>query len=185
MKGIIIYKGKYDTTKQYAGWISTALGIPAVVSDHISGENLSAYDFVVLGSSVYIGKLLIRDWLNQNVSALMNKKIFMFIVCGTPAEEKEAREKILSDNLSGEIRNKSDIYFLPGRVIRKNLSITDRWLLMIGSLMVKDKEARKRMRKDFDGVKAGNILPLLTAIKASVSGQQADSKLSDATLQIL
>ena len=184
MKGIIVYKGKYNTTRQYAGWISSALGIPAVMADQITGENLRIYDFVILGSSVYIGKLQIRNWLKQNAPALLQKKIFMFVVCGTPPNDKEAQKKIISDNLSEELRNKSDIYFLRGRVIRKELSTIDRMMLKMGSMMVRDKAARKRMTQDFDGVKEENIFPLLNAIRNADLDQKANTRLSGASCQI-
>jgi len=69
MKGLVIYKGKYGATKQYAMWIGQELQLPVASADRFHIDELPKYDFFILGSSVYIGKLEIKDWL---------KKILMF-----------------------------------------------------------------------------------------------------------
>src|SRR4030095_4038929 len=105
MKGIIIYKGKYGATHQYAQWLGSTLRLPAIMADNITGENLSTYDFVVIGSSVYIGRLLIKYWLRQNLVSIQNKKIFLFIVCGTAPGEIDKLKKIARENIPEEIKN--------------------------------------------------------------------------------
>jgi menaquinone-dependent protoporphyrinogen IX oxidase len=166
MKGVIIFKGKYGATWQYADWLASALNVPAMKIDRVTGENLSKYDFLVIGSSVYIGKLLIKDWLKQNLPSIQNKKIFLFIVCGTPPGEKGKLNKIAEDNIPVEIRNKSAVYFLHGQMIKKNLTWSDRFMLRLGSLLARDPEDRKNMWQDFNDVKEENILPLIQTIKA-------------------
>jgi menaquinone-dependent protoporphyrinogen IX oxidase len=166
MKGVIIFKGKYGATWQYTEWLASALHLPAMKIDQITGETLSKYDFLVIGSSVYIGRLLIKDWLKQNLISIQNKKIFLFIVCGTAPGEKEKLEKIAKENIPGEIRNKCDVYFLHGRMIKKNLTWLDRFVLNLGAFMTRNPEERKNMLQDMDEVKAENILPLLKAIDA-------------------
>jgi len=76
MKGLVIYKGRYGATKQYAMWIAQELGLPAASADRFPVRELSNYDYFVIGSSVYIGKLEIRKWLKKNFDILINKKIF-------------------------------------------------------------------------------------------------------------
>ena len=66
MKGLVIYKGRYGATKQYATWIAKELGLPAASADRFPVDELSKYDYFVIGSSVYIGKLEIRKWLKKN-----------------------------------------------------------------------------------------------------------------------
>ena len=165
MKGVIIFKGKYGATWQYADWLASALNVPAMKIDQVTGENLSKYDFLVIGSSVYIGKLLIKDWLKQNLASIQNKKIFLFIVCGTAPGEKDKLNKIAEDNIPGEIRNKSAVYFLHGQMIKKNLTWSDRFMLRLGSLLARNPEDRKNMWEDFNDVKKENILPLIQTIK--------------------
>lgn len=78
MKGIVIYKGKYGATKQYADWVGEELGLSVVSATEISGEQLTPYNFLILGTSVYIGKLQLTKWLKRNMLFIKGKKIFLF-----------------------------------------------------------------------------------------------------------
>src|SRR6187402_1256551 len=100
MKGLVIYKGKYGATKQYATWIAQELQLPVASADRFPIDQLLKYDYFILGSSVYIGKLEIKDWLKKNFTALMNKKIFLFQVAGSPVEQIEKRESYNKGSLS-------------------------------------------------------------------------------------
>ena len=65
MKGIIVYKGRYGATEQYAKWLEEELKVPAFSAENI-WEEFAKYNFLIIGSSVYIGKLEIRKWLKKN-----------------------------------------------------------------------------------------------------------------------
>ena len=164
MKAIIIYKGKYGTTAQYSKWLSQTLQVPFVRAENVGPADLSRFDCLILGSSVYIGKLQLKAWLKENVSLLQGKKLFLFIVCGTPADQNDALQRIVRDNVPEEIRNRCEIFFLPGRVIRKNLSLTDKLLLQLGAFATKDPAAKQRMLHDFDRVNAESLNPLIGAV---------------------
>jgi menaquinone-dependent protoporphyrinogen IX oxidase len=168
MKGIIIYKGKYSATKQYAEWLAAELNLPFNTSNNINKAHLLNYDFLILGSSVYIGKMLIKDWLKQNVTALVGKKIFLFVVCGTPATKKIKLQSYIQASVPAEIRNVSETYFLPGRFIWKDLSWWDRFMMKIGSLLEKEPETKKQMQNEYDGVKKENLNELIAAIKKTI-----------------
>jgi menaquinone-dependent protoporphyrinogen IX oxidase len=168
MKGIIIYKGKYNSTRQYAEWLAADLNMPLALSENIHKEQLQNYDLVILGSPVYVGKLLIRKWMKQHVAALQRKKLFLFVVCGTPPDKKERLQKYLQVSVPGEIRNKCETYFLPGRMIMKDLSRWDRFMMKMGALLEKEPEAKKEMRMEYDGVKKENLNDLLKAIRKTI-----------------
>jgi len=182
MKGIIVYKGKYGATRQYAGWVGSALHLPAVVADNVSADDLIKSEYVVIGSSVYIGKLQLRYWLKKNISVIQNKKLFLFIVCATPPDQKNKLETIARENIPEEIRNRCEVFFVRGRMIKKNISLPDRFLLKIGSLLVKDPGDKKNMLLDFDAVKKENIIPLINAINA-FDVKNPDSALSHALFE--
>lgn len=160
MKGIIVYKGKYGATRQYAEWLSRELNIKAVSPQDCKAE-LAVCDLVILGSSVYIGKLQLRRWLNDNVAILNNKKLFLFIVCGTPPEEKEKLEAYVQSSVPPDIRMQCRIYFLPGRLVYKKLSLTDKFMLRMGALISGDPKTKEAMLTDYDGVKKENLAKLL------------------------
>jgi len=165
MKGIILYEGKYGATRDYAEWMGKELRLPVLRSGELGDGNLSVLDFIVIGSSVYTGKLQAGNWLKRNCASLRKLKIFLFIVCGTPATEKEKLARIVADNVPAEIRNLCEIYFLRGRMRRKDLSVKDRLLLRAGSLLAKNPAARKSMLEDFDYVRKENIVPLVLGVQ--------------------
>jgi menaquinone-dependent protoporphyrinogen IX oxidase len=173
MKGIIIYKGKYGATRQYAEWVGEELKLPVSVLDELKVEELLRSDFVVIGSSVYMGKMLVSDWLKKNVKNLQNKIIFLFVVCGTPPSEKEKQQHIVEDNVPALLLNGSNTFFLPGRLIRKQLSWSDRLLVKIGASFEKDPVKKKAMLEDIDAVKKENLVEMFTAIRSLTLGKDA------------
>jgi menaquinone-dependent protoporphyrinogen IX oxidase len=61
MKALIIYKGKYGATQQYAHWLSEELYVPVATTENYDEDYFSACDTVILGSSVYIGQLQLKQ----------------------------------------------------------------------------------------------------------------------------
>jgi menaquinone-dependent protoporphyrinogen IX oxidase len=163
MKGIIIYKSKYGATKLYADWLSELARLPRVASDSFNTDSLPNYDYLLLGSSVYVGKLLIRNWIKHNLKSLLKKKIFLFVVCGTSLHEKVTLAKIARNNIPDEIRNNCEIFFLPGRLNKSILSLSDRILLRMGAAMTRDPNVKKNMMQDYNAVQKEALLPLLNA----------------------
>lgn len=165
MKGIVIYKGKYGATKQYAKWIGQELGLSVVGSKNIKENELSYYDFLLIGTSVYIGKLQIQKWLKDNLACLHEKKIFLFQVAATPPEEKEKRQAYNVASIPSTIMNDCEFYFLPGRMIMKKLSWKDKFMLKMGARLTKDPAAKKVMLTDYNNVRKENIAALLNAVR--------------------
>lgn len=166
MKGIVIYKGKYGATRQYAEWIAAELGAPVTVPEKLNSEALADHDFVVIGGSVYVGKWQIGNWVRQNADLLQNKKLFVFIVCATPPDQYEKLQVIVRNNIPPALLKKCSIYFLHGRMILKKLSWTDRLFLKLGAKLEKDPVKKKEMLTDFDAVKRENIDALIAEIKS-------------------
>src|SRR4030095_4557734 len=165
MKGLVIYKGKYGATKQYAMWIGQELRLPVASADRFPVDELPKYDYFILGSSVYIGKLEIKDWLKKNFNALMNKKIVFFQVAASPPEQIEKRESYNKASLPPDILKRIQFYYLPGRMIMRNLSGWDKFMLKMGARLTKDPLEKKAMLTDFDHVKKEKILPVIDAIR--------------------
>jgi len=165
MKGLVIYKGKYGATKQYAMWIGQELQLPVASADRFPVDELPNYDYFILGSSVYIGKLEIKDWLKKKFKVLQHKKIFFFQVAASPVEQIEKRESYNKASLPASILEKIRFYYLPGRMIMRNLSAWDRFMLKMGAKLAKNPLEKKTMLTDFDQVKKGNILPVIDAVR--------------------
>ena len=164
MNGVIIYKGKYGATRQYAQWISNDLKLPVRQPEEISSDYLTSCDFVILGSAVYIGKLLIRKWLKKQAGVLQNKKLFLFVVCGTPPSEKEKLKLIVKNNVPLSISDQTAIYFLHGKMDIKALNWSDRFMLKMGARLEKDPDTKKEMLTDYNDVKKENITELVNDV---------------------
>ena len=165
MKGLVIYKGKYGATKQYAMWIGQELKLSVASADRFPLDELPKYDYFILGSSVYIGQLEIKNWLKKNFKILKNKKIFLFQVAASPVEQLEKRESYNKASLSADILKKIQFYYLPGRLIMRNLSAWDRFRLKMGARFTKDQVEKKKMLTDFNDLKKENIDSLVKAVQ--------------------
>lgn len=170
MRGVIIYKSKYGATRQYAQWLSNELKFPAVHPEEINADDIINADLVVFGSAVYMGKLLIKNWLKRNLDLVKNKKLFLFIVCATPPAEKEKLNEIVKNNVPLSIMDRTTIHFLHGKMNIKGLTWTDRLFLKMGARLEKDPKTKKEMLTDFDAVKRENITALINDVKAFNSG---------------
>ena len=168
MKGLVIYKGKYGATKQYAMWIGQELQLPVASADRFHIDELPKYDFFILGSSVYIGKLEIKDWLKKNFNVLQNKKIFFFQVAASPVEQIEKREGYNKASLPPSILKNIEFYYLPGRMIMRNLSGWDRFMLKMGAKLTKDPVEKKAMLTDFDHVKKEKVIPIMEGVRTFI-----------------
>lgn len=166
MKGIIVYKGKYGATQQYAQWLGHELNLPVYTAAELQKKELSLCDFMIIGSSVYIGKLQISQWLRDNLDVTRGKKIFFFQVAGTPPEEKEKLETYIRSGVPEELRHNCEFFFYPGKMVIQELSWTDRFMLKMGARLAKDPAAKKGMLTDYNHVKKENITELMNAVKS-------------------
>lgn len=163
MKGIIIYQGKYGATEQYAQWLSDSLHFSFIEASAVTSAMLADYELVILGSSVYVGKLVIGKWMKRNLGALAQKKLLLFIVCATPAEDKHGQHKIVENNLDPAIRNIADVFFLPGRCIVSKLSWMDRLIIKMGAMQQKDPVKKASMNQGFDRMDRKSLDTLIAA----------------------
>jgi menaquinone-dependent protoporphyrinogen IX oxidase len=172
MNAIIIYQGKYGATKQYATWLGEDLELPVQPARIINGDQLERYDTLLIGTSVYIGKLQVRKWLKRNFQFIRNKKIFFFQVAATPPEQIEKRQAYNLEGIPAELLSQCEFYFLPGRMFMAKLSWLDRVLLKMGAKMTKDKDEKKRMLTDYDQVNREHLGEMIAAVNRYFGSNQ-------------
>ena len=165
MKGIVVFQSRYGATRQYAQWIGSEMGIPVKEAGELTSQELGEYDTVIIGSSVYLGKLLIRKWLSRNWKLIPGKKFFLFVVSGTPPEKQVQLHSYLESSMPAEARDKCEVYFLPGKLEIRNLSMMDRFMLKAGASLSRNEVTKKQMLTDYNSVAKENILPLLEAVR--------------------
>lgn len=165
MNGLIIYKGKYGATRQYAYWLGKELALPIVSADNINGSQLKSYDYLLIGASVYIGKMKIKNWMKENEKWLTGKKIFFFQVAAAPAADLEKIMVYISSGIPAGLMPDCKFFFLDGRMKMDRLRWWDRFMLKIGARLTRDPEAKKHMLTDFDKVKKENLDNMLSFIR--------------------
>ncbi len=163
MKGLILYHGKYGATLQYAEWLSEALHLPVRTADQVTEPALAEADYLLLGTSVYLGKFTLRDWLQRHATVLSGKKLLLFVVSGLPAGDTARQEEYLANNVPAAIRPQLVVYWLPGRLRYQKLSWSDQLRCRIGALLSRDPQTRTSLRTEYNGVKKEHLLPLLEA----------------------
>ena len=168
-KAVIVFKGKYGSTAQYAEWLGQLLQIPVYGHEEISNARLNEYDLVIAGGSVYVGKIQIAKWLNERKNILRNKNLFLFVVCASPLTKSEEQQQLLTKNIDKGLLQLLRAFYLRGRLIKQNLSFLDRFVLHMGAALQKTRADKNRMLTDFDDVKKENLNELIEAIKAASS----------------
>lgn len=166
MKGVIVFKGRYGATAQYAEWLGHFLHVPVYQEDELSKTKLNQYDYVIAGTSVYVGKMLLAKWINSRKEILAHKKVYLFAVCATPSTESGELNDLLKKNIDPDLLQTMRVFFLRGRMIKSKLSFFDRIILHMGASRQKSKTEKKRMLTDFDDVRQDNLKEILNAVKA-------------------
>jgi len=160
--GVIVFNTRYGTTRQYAEWIKEELKLPMIDPERVDGQVLSHCDFLVIGTPVYMGKMLIADWLKDNQEFLRRSRLFFFIVC-TYFSDAEKQQAMIKDNIPDGVLACCELFFLQGRLIVDNLSSEDALLLDIKDRLTSD---RARQIHNSDPVHKSNIIPLVEAVWA-------------------
>ena len=165
MRGIVLFKGKYGATEQYARWIGEGLNVPVVEEANFSSIVFHEFDYLVIGSSVYMEKLILADWLKENKDAFKNRKLFFFIVCATPSNDKITQDRIITENIPEAILPNCSISFLPGRLDLKTLGFLDKCLVTFAGWFEKDLVKKKVLLNGIDEVRKEHITDLLKEIE--------------------
>jgi menaquinone-dependent protoporphyrinogen IX oxidase len=181
MNGHVIFTSKYGATKQYAEWIGQHFNIP-VHSTELLKNDVPVGDYYILGSPVYMGKVIISSWLKAHESFFRNKKVFLFVVGGTRPEEKEAVSRIMSDNFPHDNSIKIETFYLRGRCTKSLLGFKDRLLLSIGAALAGSKEKRMEMLSDFNDVNKFNMDNLLLKVESFLKDIYSKESPASATI---
>ena len=104
MKGIIIYKSKYGSTKKYAEWLKEATGFEMVEADKAKIDEAARCDTIIFGGGIYAGGIAGVNFLKKNIAKLKGKKIVAFCCGASPFDAgffNALKERNFSGDLSG------------------------------------------------------------------------------------
>ncbi len=131
-------------------------------------EQLALSPYVIIGTSIYIGKFQLRSWLRKHRQLLAGKKLFLFVVTGTSLHEKDKLQAYYRANMPAILRDKCQYYFVPGKLEYRKLNWVDKLVLKTGAYLARKRKGKVSLA-DYNGVNREHILPLLRAVKADMS----------------
>lgn len=116
MKALIIYGTRYGTAAEIAEEIgkvieNEGIEVDLIDSRGIKNYDIFSYDMVIVGSGIKIGKWTKGSlkFLENNKSALSDKKVALFVTCGAANMEEtiaEGQEKYLDEVALKYLSNK-------------------------------------------------------------------------------
>ena len=143
MRTLILYGSKYGYTKECAHLLRDELGETDIVDlGRPHSVSLDAYDTVLIGSPVYIGKIdknVIR-FCNVHLATLTEKRIGLFVCAGEPDKAIEQLEVGFPKELVHVTCAKG---YFGYRIDLTRLSLLDR-ILLTGVGKLRNEEDMKR-----------------------------------------
>jgi menaquinone-dependent protoporphyrinogen IX oxidase len=165
MKGIILYKSKYGSTREYSEMLSKELGFSSMDLEKDYKPTLDVFDIVIIGGWILASSMKTSSWIKKNWSRLKGKHVILFSVSGAKPDEKlkkEFLEKSLPDDIAKEV-----IFFpLRGRFIVDKLNFGDRSMMKIASKLFKDDDLVRDLSTGIDDVNLDNLKPLIDHVNS-------------------
>ena len=138
MKAIIMYTSKYGCTEKSAYLLKTQLGEETEVVNlmHAKEPSLDRYDTVILGGSIYFGKIQkeMTEYILKNQTELSDMRLGQFICAGA---KREQAVQELKTSFPEELFNKAVAKEIFGdEIYAQKLSLMDKFVLR----MIKGKD---------------------------------------------
>lgn len=115
MNTLIVYATKYGSTQKCAAILAEKLAGKVDLIDLKKDKlnDLSSYDQIVIGGSIYMGKIRkeVKNFCTQNMHILNEKKIGLFICCmqdeaaqlNSAFPEELLKKAVAKENFGGEL----------------------------------------------------------------------------------
>jgi len=129
MKGIVIYKSKYGSTRKYAEWISESTGYECVDAGKVNVNDLTAYDTIIFGGGLYASGIAGLSILKKIVGIHTGKKIIAFC-CGASPYEENYFQEIINYNMKAELAE-IPLFYCRGACSMDGMTFKDRTLCKI------------------------------------------------------
>jgi len=139
-KTLVLHYSIYGTTKKYAEWIAGDLGGDLCAIADFNKGSLVNYDVIVIGSSLYAGKIRGLDILVKNYEVLRGKKLVVF-TCGLADYSKEEHRntiaKRIKETIPENIMKDISLFFLRGGIDYGKISRKHRIMMaMLNMILV-------------------------------------------------
>ena len=163
MKGIIVYKSVYGSSRQYADWLSEDTGFPARDVVNVTQEELREAEAVVMGCGVMAYRPTLARCIDQNRDLLRDKKLFAFTTSGSDKDDPR-----LQEGFRTALRDLADQFtYVPvgGRLNATSLRPVHRLMLRLGIRIRRELAERARSGDGVDNINRSDLAPLLEAIR--------------------
>lgn len=148
MNAVVIYKSKYGSTKEYAGWIAEELDCPIFDAKNISKDDLLGYDTIIYGGGLYAEIINGVSLITKNFDKLKDKKIAVFSTGITPLDCRDYYDKmVVEKNFNPEMLNTIKVFNFMGKMILNELSLPHRTAIKALKKLMSGKENPSQMEK--------------------------------------
>ena len=126
MKGIIIYKTKYWTTKKYVDWLVEETKFDSIEVDKANINNIKEYGTIILCGPVYASSIKGLKFIRKNYKELKDKKLAIFGVGASDIEDATI-ENLKTFSMKNDLKD-IPLFYGRGAINESNLSFTDKTL---------------------------------------------------------
>ena len=148
MNGVVIYKTKYGSTKQYAQWIGEELNFKVVETKEITVEELENYDTIIYGGGLYAEVINGASLITKNIDRLKDKKIAIYSTGITPLDCRDYYDKyVIEKNFKQGVPENIRIFNFTGKMILEELSVVHRAALKSLKKIMSSKKEPTEMEK--------------------------------------
>lgn len=130
MKTLIIYASKYGYTEELVKKmiVESNNEFDSININSTNKIDLSKYEGVILGSSIYIGQMnrKLKDFVSKNLNVLMDKKISLFLACGS---EENFDLQVKNNFPEALVEHASSITYLGGKIQKEKLNFFYKFII--------------------------------------------------------
>lgn len=127
MKTVIAYRSKTGYTKKYAEWLAEELHCGCIENPSLSA--LLAYDTIIYGGGIYIGKINGIGLITKNFEQLKDKRLIVFAVGISPGRDDELKTLWKNNLPSNEMLETIPTFYLRGGFNYQKLNLKNKFLM--------------------------------------------------------
>lgn len=172
MKTIVIYNSQTGFTKRYADWIAEEVNVECVELKKAKKMDFSEFDTIIFGSWMMAESINKFKWYKKNVSKWQDKKLAVFCVGASPAENPDL-DKMLSKYTNDETLSGVEFFYCAGGLDYEKMPVVHRAMMKMFVKMLNSNKNKteadlrqiEMISKSFDNSDKKYIEPIVEYIK--------------------
>lgn len=155
MKTLIVYSSQTGFTEKYAHWLAQSLGGETLSYKEAKGKDMSyfdSYDAIVYGGWAIAGKIHKAEWFMEKIQMWKDKKLALFCVGASPAEDNEEVNTFLENALREEDRKYAEVFYCQGGLDYDKMPLASKLAMKAFTAMAKRKDPKmgEMVSKSYD-----------------------------------